>query len=154
MNFFPATPTEIGFRLPFGAIALTNRVRTALGRHPRPANIIVGVRPEHFEDAALIDPLERSRSLTFQVTADLVESLGADKYVYFSTAGAEAQSDQLDELAADPRSGSSLGGNRFVARVSADSPVTTGAPVELALDTTKLNVFDADSGLNLTASPV
>ena len=109
MNFFPATPTEIGFRLPFGEIALTNRVRTALGRHPRPANIIVGVRPEHFEDAALIDPLERSRSLTFQVTADLVESLGADKYVYFSTAGAEAQSDQLDELAADPRSGSSLG---------------------------------------------
>ena len=149
MNFFPATPTEIGFRLPFGEVALTAGVRNALGRHPRPSSIIVGVRPEHFEDASLIDPLERSRSLTFEVNADLVESLGADKYVYFSAPGAGARSDHLDELAAD----ASVGVNRFVARVSADSKVATGQLTELALDTAKLNVFDAHSGVNLTSTP-
>jgi multiple sugar transport system ATP-binding protein len=147
MNFFPATPIEFGFRLPFGDLAISAAARNALGRRPKPANIIVGVRPEHFEDAALVEPLERGRSLTFQVNADLVESLGADKYVYFSAPGAGAKSDQLTEL--DLASG----GNRFVARVSADSTVATGQPIELVLDAAKLNVFDADSGVNLTAAP-
>ena len=55
MNFFPATPAEGGLRLPFGQARITDATRNALARHARPANIIVGVRPENFEDAALID---------------------------------------------------------------------------------------------------
>ena len=148
MNFFPATPTEAGFRLPFGEVAISAEMRNSLARHPRPAHIIVGVRPENFEDAALLGPLERSRSLTFPVTADLVESLGADKYVYFSGFGLGAQSDQLAELSHEGV------GNRFVARVAPESRVATGQPIELALDTSKLHVFDADSGVNLTALSV
>jgi multiple sugar transport system ATP-binding protein len=140
MNFFPASPTEGGLRLPFGQIALT-------GGAGLPADVIVGVRPEHFEDATLMEPHERARALTFGVRADLVESLGADKYVYFSTGGAGASSAQLAELAAD----SGVGHNRYVARVSADSAAATGQTVELALDITRLQVFDAGSGVNLTA---
>jgi multiple sugar transport system ATP-binding protein len=140
MNFFPASPTEGGLRLPFGQIALT-------GGAGLPADVIVGVRPEHFEDATLMEPHERARALTFGVRADLVESLGADKYVYFSTGGAGASSAQLAELAAD----SGVGHNRYVARVSADSAAATGQTVELALDITRLQVFDAVSGVNLTA---
>jgi multiple sugar transport system ATP-binding protein len=142
MNFFPATPTGAGLRLPFGQIALYGMDGRAV-----PANVIVGVRPEHFEDAALLEPHERDRALTFGVRADLVESLGADKYVYFSTGGAGASSAQLAELAAD----SGVGHNRYVARVSADSFAATGQTVELALDTSRLQIFDADSGVNLTA---
>jgi multiple sugar transport system ATP-binding protein len=140
MNFFPASPTEGGLRLPFGQIALT-------GGAGLPADVIVGVRPEHFEDATLMEPHERARALTFGVRADLVESLGADKYVYFSTGGAGASSAQLAELAAD----SGVGHNRSVARVSADSAAASGQTVELALDITRLQVFDAVSGVNLTA---
>jgi multiple sugar transport system ATP-binding protein len=140
MNFFPASPTEGGLRLPFGQIALT-------GGAGLPADVIVGVRPEHFEDATLMEPYERARALTFGVRADLVESLGADKYVYFSTGGAGASSAQLAELAAD----SGVGHNRYVARVSADSAAASGQTVELALDITRLQVFDAVSGVNLTA---
>jgi len=140
MNFFPASPTEGGVRLPFGQIALT-------GGAGLPADVIVGVRPEHFEDATLMEPHERARALTFGVRADLVESLGADKYVYFSTGGAGASSAQLAELAAD----SGVGHNRYVARVSADSAAATGQTVELALDITRLQIFDAGSGVNLTA---
>lgn len=109
--------------------------------------MIVGVRPENFEDAALVDPMERARSLIFRVNADLVESLGADKYVYFSLPGAGAESSHLAELAAD----SGVGHNRYVARVSAESTAATGHPIDLALDTAKLHIFDAASGANITA---
>ena len=126
---------------------LGDTVRNVLSRNPGITNVIVGVRPEHFEDATLIDAHERDHSLTFGVKADLVESLGSDKYVYFSTSGAGARSEQLAELAHE----SGAGENRFVARVSAESNAATGQTVELALDTTKLHVFDADTGVNLSA---
>ncbi len=149
MNFFPAALTDIGLRLPFGEVTLTPEVRDVLGRHPKPANIIAGIRPEHFDDAALLDVYERIRALTFEVTVDLVESLGADKYVYFKTSGAGARAAQLAELAAE----SGAGENEFVARLSADSKATVGQTIELAFDTTKLHIFDADSGVNLTIPP-
>ncbi|MCB0924604.1 MAG: ABC transporter ATP-binding protein, partial [Mycobacterium sp.] len=132
MNFFPASTTATGLRLPFGEIA-----RAVSG----PADVVVGVRPEHFEDAALADAGERARALTFRVNADLVESLGADKYVYFSVPGAAARSSHLAELAE-----SGVAENRFVARVSAESMAKTGHPVDLAMDITKLHVFDPVTG--------
>jgi multiple sugar transport system ATP-binding protein len=72
MNFFPATLTDVGVRLPFGDITLTTDVHDMLARHPEPANVIVGVRPEYLEDAALIDSYARIRALTFPVSVDLV----------------------------------------------------------------------------------
>ncbi|BBX72535.1 sn-glycerol-3-phosphate ABC transporter ATP-binding protein UgpC [Mycobacterium shinjukuense] len=146
MNFFPATLTSIGLTLPFGEVTLAPEVRGVIAAHPKPANVIVGVRPEHIQDAALIDAYQRIKALTFEIKVDLVESLGSDKYVYFSTAGCDVHSAQLDELAAE----SEAHENQFVARVFAESKAALGRSIELALDTTKLAVFDADSGANLT----
>ncbi len=149
MNFFPATLTPVGLKLPFGEVMLAPEIQEMIGRHPEPANVIVGVRPEHLSDAGLIDGYQRIRALTFEVKVDLVESLGADKYVYFSTAAWAAHSAQLDDLAAE----SNAHENQFVARVPAESKAAIGQPIELAFDTTKLIVFDADSGENLTIAP-
>lgn len=146
MNFFPATLTPVGIKLPFGEVMLTPEAHEVIGQHPAPANVIVGVRPEHLSDAALIDGYQRIRALTFEVKVDLVESLGADKYVYFSTSAWAAHSAQLDELAAE----SGAHENQFVARVPAESKAAIGQSIELAFDTSKLVVFDADSGANLT----
>jgi multiple sugar transport system ATP-binding protein len=146
MNFFPATMTDVGVRLPFGEITLTQDVHDLLARHPKADNVVVGIRPEHLEDAALIDTYARIRALTFEVKVDFVESLGADKYVHFKTEGGGAQAAQLAELAAD--SGASE--NEFVARVSTQSTATPGQTMELAFDTSKITIFDADSGANLT----
>jgi len=146
MNFFPATRTDVGVRLPFGEVTLTPHMLDLLDKQARPENIIVGIRPEHIEDSALLDGYARIRALTFSVLADIVESLGADKYVHFTTEGAGAESAQLAELAAD----SGAGTNQFIARLSADSRVRTGEQIELAIDTTKLSIFDAATGLNLT----
>ena len=149
MNFFPATLTDVGVRLPFGEVMLTQEVHDMLARHNRPNNVIVGVRPEHLEDAARIDAYARIRALTFEVKVDLVELLGADKYVHFKTEGAGAHAAQLAELAAE----SEVGENEFVARVSTESRVTEGQTMELAFDTSKIAIFDAATGVNLTIEP-
>jgi multiple sugar transport system ATP-binding protein len=148
MNFFPATLIPTGLRLPFGEVTLTQEVRERIDKHPKPASVIVGVRPEHLSDAALIDGYQRIRALTFEVKVELIESLGADKYVYFTTAGPAVHSVQLDELEAEGE----VRENHFVARVPAESRAAIGGSIELAFDTAKLAVFDADSGANLTAS--
>ncbi len=146
MNFFPATLTDVGVRLPFGEVMLTQEVHDLLARHHKPNNVIVGVRPEHLEDAALLDGYARIRALMFEVTVDMVESLGADKYVHFKSEGAGAQAAQLAELAAE----SGAAENEFVARVSVESKVTRGKTIQLAFDTSKIAIFDADTGQNLT----
>lgn len=149
MNFFPARLTAIGLTLPFGEVTLAPEVQGVIAAHPKPENVIVGVRPEHIQDAALIDAYQRIRALTFQVKINLVESLGADKYLYFTTESPAVHSVQLDELA-EVEGESALHENQFVARVPAESKVAIGQSVELAFDTARLAVFDADSGANLT----
>ncbi|HEX9175308.1 ABC transporter ATP-binding protein [Mycobacterium sp.] len=146
MNFFPAQLTGVGVSLPFGEITLTQEVLDVVAQHPKPNNVIVGVRPEHLEDANLIDTYQRLRALIFEVGVDIVESLGAEKIVHFTIEGASAHSAQLAELAAD----SGVGENDFVARLPAESSAAAGERIELAFDTSKLAIFDADSGANLT----
>jgi multiple sugar transport system ATP-binding protein len=147
MNFFPASLTGVGVKLPFGEVTLTQEVLDLLGRHNKPNNVIVGIRPEHLQDASLIDTYERIRALVFEVKADVVESLGAEKYVHFKIEGASAQSAQLAAAAE-----SELGENEFVARVFTESRAKAGQTLELAFDTSKIAIFDADSGENLTLS--
>lgn len=149
MNFFPATLPPTGLNLPFGEVTLTQTVHDVLALHPPPENVIVGVRPEHLQDAALIDAYQRLSSLQFEVKVDLVESLGAEKYVYFTTEGCAVHSDQLADLDAE------TGGDEheFVARVPAASKAAKGQSLELAFDTLKLAIFDGDSGVNLTVPP-
>ena len=149
MNFFPADLTPTGLTLSFGEVMLAPEVQRVIEQHKKPKNVIVGVRPEHLADAALIDGYQRIRALTFEVKVDLVESLGADKYVYFTTAGPAVHSAQLDELEAEGE----VHENQFVARVPAESQATIGQSIELALDTAKVAVFDADCGANLTIAP-
>ncbi|MDT5008781.1 MAG: multiple sugar transport system ATP-binding protein [Mycobacterium sp.] len=149
MNFFPAGLTDVGVSLPFGDITLTQQVHDVLAQHPTPANVIVGVRPEHLEDAALIDTYQRLRALNFDVNVDMVESLGSEKLVYFTIEGASAHAEQLAELAAE----SEVGENQFVARLPAESHAKAGDRVGLAFDTAKIAIFDADSGVNLTIPP-
>jgi multiple sugar transport system ATP-binding protein len=149
MNFFPAGRTETGLSLAFGEITLTQPVLDLLAANSAPKDVIVGVRPEHLQDAALIDAYQRIASLSFEVNVDLVESLGAEKYVYFTAEGPVVHSDQLSELD-DETAGVE---HEFVARVPAASKAAKGQKLELAFDTSQLAVFDPDSGSNLTVAP-
>lgn len=152
MNFFPATLTDIGVQLPFGEVTLEASVYANVSAKKAGVlggDVIVGIRPEQFEDAALVDTYKRITGLTLTVKADVVESLGSDKYVHFTTEGGAAHSEELTELAQEAGSAGS-GENEFVARLSAASKVMEGQPIELIIDTGKLVIFDAASGENLS----
>ncbi|BBX86639.1 ABC transporter ATP-binding protein [Mycolicibacterium aubagnense] len=149
MNFFSASRTDVGIQLPFGEVTLSDEARAALDQHRPSADLIAGVRPEQFDDASVIDAYARIQSLTFEVDAELVESLGADKYVHFRIEGAGVQAAQLEQLAHDTADAGSSE-NTYVARVSAKSSATAGSKVELALDTSKLTLFDPATGRNLS----
>ncbi|MDH6244554.1 sn-glycerol-3-phosphate ABC transporter ATP-binding protein UgpC [Mycobacterium sp. OTB74] len=144
MNFFPAQLTDVGVRLPFGDVTLADEIREML--ESSSTNLIAGVRPEQFDDASVIDAYARIQALTVEVEAELVESLGADKYVHFRMPGDVARAAQLDELA----QADGPAENTYVARVSAKSKATAGGRVQLALDTSRLTLFDAETGRNLS----
>lgn len=146
MNFFPATLTDVGVQLPFGEVTLDAGLYAGITARKPSGDVIVGIRPEQFEDAALVDTYKRITGLTLTVNADVVESLGSDKYVHFTTEGGAAHSDELTELAQE----SEVAENEFVARLSAASKVAEGQPIELIIDTGKLVIFDAESGENLS----
>jgi multiple sugar transport system ATP-binding protein len=134
MNFLPGRVEGGVLRTPLGETVL----RTEGG------DVIVGMRPEHFEDAR-VEGADVPDRMRFRVTADVVESMGSEKYVYFEVKAHEVHTAELDELAADAgmEDLSSHGdGQQVVARLSAESPVTAGDEVELALDVSQIKLFD------------
>jgi multiple sugar transport system ATP-binding protein len=145
MNFMPAYVEGQTVHLPIGDLPLPSGTDGASGK-----NLVAGIRPESFEDAALIGEA-RSRGITFRAKIDLVESLGAEKYAYFETEGG-IESEELAELAQDtgldetPTSGE----HTVVARLEAASRITRGEEAELWVDASKLHLFDLESGRNLT----
>ena len=61
----------------------------------------MGIRPENFEDAALVPAENRYNGITFPATIDVVESLGSEKFVYFSKELGAVETAELAELARD-----------------------------------------------------
>ena len=115
--------------------------------------MIVGIRPEHFEDASLV--ADRSGGHTFKTTIDVLESLGSEHYAHFMVASEQVSSRELEELARDSGAaelGQARNGVQIVARLAAASRVMQGQEVELWFDTTQLHLFDQESGRSLLAS--
>ena len=116
------------------------------GRPTRPRELIIGIRPEHFEDAALIDDETRRRGIEFEAPVDIVESMGSDKYVYFTVEGERATAAELEELAADAGAADFAGaGSNLVTRLSAESPVREGESRRVWFNLEKIHLFDPGS---------
>ena len=151
MNFLPGTLENGQLSTGLGAVTLSDRVRRLAEAADAPREVIAGVRPEHFEDARVIDETTAANGSTFTATVDVLESMGSDKYAYFTVEGEAATSAELEELAADagaadvPASGSQL-----VTRLSAASGAKEGADLEVWFDADKIQLFDPSSGRNLT----
>ena len=87
----------------------------------------------------------------FQEKVDLVESMGSDKFVFFTVSGGRATSRELEELAADAGSeGASFAGDQLVARFAAASTATRGQQVDVWMDAGRVHVFDPSTGENLS----
>jgi multiple sugar transport system ATP-binding protein len=148
MNFIPAKLNNGGVRLPMVDVPLPRELRDRVASESK-GKLIVGIRPEDFEDAARVDGDSRGRGTTFRAKLDLVEAMGAEFYAHFAIDAPLPQSDELAELRDELdnlEETSEAGGVVLVARLSPQSRARTGQESELWLDGTKLHFFDAESG--------
>ncbi|MEV8593809.1 sn-glycerol-3-phosphate ABC transporter ATP-binding protein UgpC [Streptomyces sp. NPDC052012] len=149
MNFVHATLEEGVLRSPLGELPLPDAARQALQRQNAPREVILGLRPEAFEDAALA---RETGGATVTATVEVLESLGSDAYVYFSAEGGPVTTAELEELATDSgvRDTGAGAAQQIVARLNAATRAREGAPVELRVDMAKAHVFHPETGANLT----
>jgi multiple sugar transport system ATP-binding protein len=128
-----------------------------LAAHPALASyesrqIVLGIRPEGFQDRALIDddhrPLLRGHAV-------LREALGPEVLLHFSVAARQAVTDEVRELAedaGDDRIAEQLGSaapssTTLVGRLSPQTRIREGDAIEVAIDERCLHFFDAQTGL-------
>ena len=152
MNFMPATIDGGTLHTPLGDAPISGRVRQALERANAPRDLIVGIRPEAFEDAALATPDARQNGIGFRATIDVLESMGSDVYVYFTKdieQGVDAA--ELAELARDSgRADTGASGDTVVARIDTATRIREGDNAELWADLRSMHVFDPATGRNIT----
>jgi multiple sugar transport system ATP-binding protein len=150
MNFLPGSLEDGRLHTSLGDVVLPAEVRAKVQRAGVGPDLIVGIRPENFEDAALLNG-RRAQGLTFSAVVDMLESLGADKYAYFRLKGARATAQELEELAADAGTGDAPGGSdQVVARLDPASRAHEGRQLQLWFDPHKLHLFNPDNGAHLT----
>ena len=152
MNFMPAQINGDRVTLPFGEVTLGSAARERIGQVDAGRNVIAGIRPESFEDAALVGDA-RDRGSMFTAKLDLVESMGSELYAHFTVEQDRLESQELAELAEDSGVGevpSAGGEGQVVARLDAASKAKRGEEMELWVDTTKLHFFDVDGGKNMS----
>jgi multiple sugar transport system ATP-binding protein len=116
--------------------------------------VILGIRPEDIEDAALVRDAPENKRLKGNV--ELREALGSEIMVHFRVDAAPAETEDTKELAADvhgdagaaaaaPTSDEAI----IVGRFGARSRVREGEAVDAAVDTRALHFFDPDTGLGV-----
>ena len=144
MNFLPGRLDGDTLQLPFGSMPVPDAIRA---RPSAAQELVVGVRPEHFADAALERDLP---GLRFTAVPSLVESMGSDLYVHFDVRAQRIDAHDLAELAGDvevdalPRDEP-----RVVARLDPASRARIDTPLDLVLRTDRLLLFDPSDGLRI-----
>ncbi|MDP9189387.1 MAG: hypothetical protein M3O25_09080 [Actinomycetota bacterium] len=142
-------------KTPFGELSVPDEAGGAVSSGEGDREVIVGIRPEHLEDAKLIGADARGNGNTFNAKIDLIESPGAEFYAYFHLEGTKVESEHLSEVAADAGLGeipSAQGGQTaMVARLGEESQIGEHDDAELWLDNRRVQLFDPESGDNLTS---
>ena len=108
--------------------------------------IVMGIRPEAFEDGNYANANEFSESI--KVSVSLLEQLGSDSYIHFYKDIKPVQTEAIEEILADEGEDISvLGDNtKFIARINPNSTVVEGEEIELKIDPSKLHFFNPESG--------
>jgi multiple sugar transport system ATP-binding protein len=140
MNLFESSLSGSTLSLGSQSVTLPDEVFSA-----RPAlrgyegkNVILGIRPEDFDDAALVDDVPADRRITAKVV--LVEALGSELVVHFGLDAPRVDSgdpDAIDEVGdAD---------SNTVGRFGPRSRAHPGESIEMVINTANLHFFDLDS---------
>jgi multiple sugar transport system ATP-binding protein len=117
--------------------------------------LVLGIRPEHLEDAALASDVPENKRLRGEV--ELTEALGSELVVHFKINAPPAVTEDVKELAADvgedalaeleeAKEGQQT---TLVGRFGVESKVSAGETAEVAVDTRALHFFDPESGFGI-----
>jgi multiple sugar transport system ATP-binding protein len=122
---------------PIGELRLSDELRRRLesGNGSGRRDVVVGIRPEHFEDASLVTAPARDDVFTTKI--DVLEELGSDNYAHFTVDSQDVSSDGVE----------------VVARLAAASGVRQGQEAKLWVDTSQLHLFDPETGHSLLSEP-
>jgi multiple sugar transport system ATP-binding protein len=152
MNFMAGALEDGKLHTAVGDFPLTPQLRQELERSGTGRDVIVGIRPESFEDAAVVPAEVKSYGLEFNAGIDVVESLGSEKFVYFTRElGQTHNVAELEELARDSgRADASGSAETVVARLDPASRIRENEDARLWVDMRKLHVFDPSTGRNLS----
>jgi multiple sugar transport system ATP-binding protein len=119
--------------------------------------VIIGIRPEDLEDAALEPDVPSDHRLSGRL--ELREALGSEIMAHFAIKGAHAETDETRELAQDAGAadesqvGVREGEAVIVGRFGARSRVKQGENVEAVVDTRALHFFDPETGIGIYDPP-
>ena len=115
-------------------------------RRPAPGidQVVLGVRPEAFNDAAHA----KQHLPRLDVMVDVLEELGSDAYVFFHVAAPRVTVESRD--ARDDEAGLlAAADSLFAARVDPATAGRVGAPLKLAVDPAGFHFFDVRTGESL-----
>ncbi len=119
-------------------------------------DVILGIRPEELEDAALVPDAPADRRLKGQL--ELREALGSEVVAHVVVEARQAVTEDVRELAADIGEEAATGARTIateeheatvVARFDPRSGARVGAPVEMVVDTRGLHFFDPETSLGI-----
>jgi multiple sugar transport system ATP-binding protein len=122
-------------------------------------DVILGIRPEDLEDAAMATGSSPERHL--KGTAELLEALGSEIMVHFSIDATAAMTEDVQELQDDMGEdratagpiASDAGKAVLVGRFNARSRVREGDAIDVAVDTRSLHFFDPGTALGIYDNP-
>jgi|EndMetStandDraft_8_1072994.scaffolds.fasta_scaffold21829_4 multiple sugar transport system ATP-binding protein len=148
MNFLPATVEGNQVKMPFGTVTIPEaKAKAAQGK----GLLIAGIRPEHFEDAAVMEAGKATGGQTFRETVDVVEWLGNQAFAYIPFEAPEEVQQQLLQLERD-LDGEALH-TQLVISLDGSSRIKEGDEAEIWVDAEKIHLFDPATGENLTVDP-
>jgi multiple sugar transport system ATP-binding protein len=143
MNLVEATVD--GGRVEFGG----NRIPLDAAAPPLTEGpVILGIRPESFEDATFADPALPQLDAEVAV----LEDLGADAHVLFAVDAPRVDAEELRDAREDEDAVLlAAAGTIFTARVDPKSEARPGRTLRLAVDPAGFHFFDPESGARLAA---
>ena len=155
MNLLPGQLDGDRLRTPIGDLRVTREMHRRLeaGDGGGRRGVIVGIRPEHFEDASLVT--HPARGHIFETKIDVLEALGSDSHAHFTVDSERVSSSELEELTDETYSAGvapSADGVQVVARLAAASGIKQGQEAQLWVDTSQLQLFDQETGRSLLTS--
>ncbi|WP_299052435.1 sn-glycerol-3-phosphate ABC transporter ATP-binding protein UgpC [uncultured Nocardioides sp.] len=146
MNFLPAKVSGTSVELPFGTVQIPQDKADKVAASAANGLLMAGIRPEHFEDAAVVDASRQGS--TFRAKVDVVEWLGNEAYAYIPFEAPPEVREQLEQLERD-LDGESLR-TQLVVSLDGTSRIAEGDEAEIWVDSSKMHLFDPATGENLT----